>query len=288
MTTVADVVQNVAERLTAAGIDDARLEAEVLVAAATGSGRARLLASRNAAVDGDAMEAIEALSARRLAREPLSYIIGAREFYGAEILCDRRALIPRPETEMLVDIALEEATRGYQPRIADVGTGTGCIAVAVAASNAGAEVVAVDASRRALNLAATNIAAMGLHGRVHLVQTDLLRGLGRFDLILANLPYVPETDWERLMPEVRDWEPRGALVGGPDGTEAIAALMAMAPMHVSPDGVVALEIGYGQASRVGELARTAFPGATIEVRRDLAGIERVVVIRTQREGSPHD
>ena len=278
--TNASAIAETAAQLRDARIDDAQLEAEVLLAYATGLTRTKLLARLTAALDESEIAAYGALIERRLRHEPLAYITGHREFYGIDTRCDHRALIPRPETEMLVDIALEELReRGDDLRILDVGTGTGAITVAITATNASARVTAVDASADTLALAAENVLAAGVSERVTLAKRDLLAGAGDFDVILANLPYISRDDWAALPPEIRDWEPREALVGGHRGTEVIEALLAAAPSHLAPLGVLALEIGAGQADSVIATARRCFPTATIHARKDLAGILRVVVVR---------
>lgn len=279
----ASVIAETAARLRGVGIADAQLEAEVLLAHATSLTRTQLLAKLTNSFGESEFAGYRALVERRLRHEPIAYIAGHREFYGIDIRCDRRALIPRPETEMLVDLALEELReRGDYLRIIDVGTGTGAIALAIAATNTKACVLAVDASSDALALAADNGLAAGVSGRVLLERGELLVGTGEFDLILANLPYVSRDDWAALPAEIRDWEPSEALIGGERGTEVIEALLDAAPAHLAPSGVLALEIGAGQAASVIATARRCFPTAEIHARKDLAGIDRVVVVRMQR------
>ncbi len=286
MTTHAAAIAEAATRLRDAHIDDAHLEAEVLLAHVIGLSRSQLLAKLTDAPAESEFAAYRAVVDRRLRHEPLAYITGHREFYGIDIRCDARALIPRPETEMLVDIALEELRdRGDDLRIIDVGTGTGAIAVAITSTNVTAHVVAVDASDGSLVLAAENASAMDVSGRVTLGKRDLLGGEGAFDVILANLPYISRADWAALPPEIRDWEPAAALIGGERGTAVIEILLAAAPMHLAPLGVLALEIGAGQADSVITTARRCFPTADIHARKDLAGIDRVVVIRDDAQPS---
>ena len=215
---IAGLIHDAAARLDAARIGDARLEAEVLLAHVLGIDRAHLLARMDDAVDDDADARFHVLLTRRLGHEPLAYIVGQREFYGIDIACGPGALIPRPETEMLVEIALDEARRrGSGLRIVDVGTGSGAIAVAISANAAGARVTAIDASDAALALARRNVARAAVAKRVDLRVGDLLDGEGVFDVIVANLPYVSAADWEALAPEIREHEPRAALVGGARG-----------------------------------------------------------------------
>jgi release factor glutamine methyltransferase len=210
---------------------------------------------------------------RRVAREPVAYILGRMGFRRLELAVDGRALIPRPETELLLELALE-----LEPAtVVDVGTGSGAVALAVAAELPRAAVVATDTSAEALELARANAARLGLGGRVRF-ERGTLPAADRCDLLLANLPYVAEAEWERLEPEIRRYEPRGALVAGPTGLEAIEALLGELATDAFEAAAVGLEVGAGQAGAVAELARRA-GFERVEKRRDLAGIERVVVGR---------
>lgn len=283
--TVAETLHAAARRLDSAGIDDARLEAEVLLAFACGIDRAHLLASLPDAIAPEAVPRFESLLARRLAHEPLAYIVGHREFYGIDVACGPGALIPRPETEMLVEIALDEVReRGSGIRIVDVGTGSGAIAIAIAVNAPGAHIVAIEASPEALAVTRRNVEQHGLDRRIELRRGDLLEGAGIFDVIVANLPYVSEADWSELAPEIRDHEPRGALVSGPTGTEVVERLLEVAPMHLAIGGVLAAEIGDTQAERVLNAARRRFPGARSCVMKDLGGRDRMLVVRIARGG----
>ena len=278
---IAEALAGTAQRFAGAGIDDAHLEAEVLLAHSLGIDRTRLLARlRDSLQDVDA-EAYERLVARRLRHEPLAYITGRREFFGLEILCGPDALIPRPESELLVEIALEVmGARGAALRILDVGTGTGAIAVAIAVHAPACHVTAVDASTGALGLARRNAALHGVDSRVAFEVGDLMEGLGEFDVIVANLPYVSAGEWGSLAPEIRLWEPRTALVGGERGTEVIERLVEEAPSHLAVGGILAAEIGDTQAAAISACARQRFPEAAIHVRTDLAGLDRALVVRT--------
>jgi release factor glutamine methyltransferase len=227
----------------------------------------------------------DALLARRLRREPTAYIIGRREFYGLELEVTPAAPIPRPETELLVDEALAQARRlrhAYRgPHIVDVGTGCGGIALAVATHLPVARVTATDASPDALDLAQRNAGKLGLAERVRFAPGDLLSPLDEpADIIVANLPYVPSSEWEGLAPEIRCYEPRAALDGGPDGLRLIARLLRQAPAYVRSPGAMILEIGHDQSEAVVALACQAFPAGTIAVKKDLAGLDRIVVVET--------
>jgi len=285
--TFAHALRDAEARLRAAGIDDdARLEAEVLLCHALGVSREQLFARLREPI-ADRRDAFEALLRRRLAREPTAYIVGHKEFYGLDLACTPDALIPRPETELLVDEAIgwlsaeKPGTRNKEQGrlVADVGAGSGAIAVAVRAPKI--RVVAVDLSRPALALAHHNAGAHGVAGRVTLLQGDLLSALrGPFDLIAANLPYVPTHLYERLPPEIREHEPEAALHAGRLGTSLIEALLQQAPELLRPGGLLLAEHAWNQGRRLREAARAAFPDAAIETKRDLAGHERLLVVRT--------
>lgn len=266
--------------LAAAGIEDPRLDAELLLGEAMGRERAALVAEPSAAVPPAAARRFGELVRRRLRREPVAYILGRRGFRRLELVVDPRVLIPRPETELLVDLALE-----LRPaRVLDVGTGSGAIALAVADELQGAEVTATDTSPDALEVARANADRLGLAERVRFVEGTLPDEGDGFDLILANLPYVAERDWPSLQPEVTRYEPREALLAGPDGLDAYRALIPRCSPRLSRyaeqrRGALAVEVGEGQAPAVAELMRAAGFGE-VDVRRDLAGIERVVVGRS--------
>jgi release factor glutamine methyltransferase len=274
------------DALTAAGVPEARLDAELLLAAASGRGRASLIADPGAELPPAVSRIYGEFVRRRLRREPVAYIVGTKGFRRIELAVDRRVLVPRPETELLVEVALERRP----DRMLDVGTGSGAIALALADELPDAAIVATDTSPGALAVARANAERLGLAGRVHFEAGTVPEGVA-FDLVLANLPYVAERDWAGLEPEVTEWEPREALLAGEDGLDAYRELLA--PLDVGPAeclrptfsdapevlagaAAVAVEIGEGQAVEVAELMRDA-GFAEVEVRADLAGIPRVVV-----------
>ncbi len=266
--------------LANAGVDEARLDAELLAAHVLGVNRAAVLTRPERELTPKELTRLRDLVARRLAREPLAYITGHREFFGLDLAVDARVLIPRPETELLVEHALRFARWAGRPlAVADVGAGSGAIAVALAAHLPDAQVFALDASPDALAVTAENARRHGVAGRIRCLAGDLLAALpGPVDLVAANLPYVAGTEWDALAPEIRDWEPRQALEAGPDGLDAIRRLLATAPPYVQPGGAVLLEIGAGQGSAVTGLAGDAFPGARVELSADYAGLDRLVGI----------
>lgn len=259
------------DALRAAGIDEARLDAELLLAAATGWDRARLVAEPDAAIPPAATRRFAEMVRRRLRREPVAYILGRRGFRRLELAVDPRVLIPRPETELLVELALELRPSS----VLDVGTGSGAIALAIADELPQCAVVAVDTSAAALELARENAEGVGLRRRVEFALGTFPPADGGFELVVANLPYVSEAEWDGLQPEVREWEPREALLAGADGLDAIRAVI---PAFAERARVLALEVGINQAEPVAELLRAADFDA-IETRRDLAGIPRVVIGR---------
>jgi release factor glutamine methyltransferase len=255
------------DALTAAGVESPRLDAELLLAEATGLDRARLIASPEAQVLPAAGRRFGEMVRRRLRREPVAYILGRKGFRHIELAVDRRVLVPRPETELLVELALELAP----DRVLDIGTGSGAIALAIAAELPECEVTVTDSSPAALEVAQENAERLGLSERVELTPA-LPTGEPRFDLVVANLPYVSEAELEALEPEVSKWEPREALLGGPDGLDVLRATI---PAAASFAPVLALELGEGQVGAVAEMLVEAGFG-DVKSRRDLAGIERIV------------
>jgi len=278
------------ERLQRAGVDGARLDAELLLAHVLGRDRAYLLAYPEQQLDPEQGAAFQSYLDRRAGHEPLAYLTGRRWFYGLELEVTPDALIPRPETELLVEQALRwlsQDRRGLR-RVVDVGTGSGAIAVAVASrTSQDVEIVAIDASPQALALARRNAQRCGVPDRIQFLPGDLLEPLTEpADLILANLPYIPSADLAGLMPEVRDYEPAAALDGGPDGLRPIERLLAQAGDHLRADGALFLEIGYDQGERACSLAQRYFPDARLNIHQDLAGLERLLVVQSGRIMDP--
>ncbi len=268
------------DAMRAAGVEQARLDAELLLADAMGVERAALVADPGAEVSPAAARVFGEMVRRRLRREPVAYILGRKGFRNIELAVDGRVLIPRPETELLVEVALEREPAS----VLDVGTGSGAIALAIADELPGCEVTATDTSPRALEVARGNAERLGLAERVRFLEGTIPTGEG-FDLIVANLPYVAEADWASLQPEVTRWEPREALLAGRDGLDAYRALLGdrgrtssriAETTATSMPPVVALEVGEGQAGSVAALLGEAGFSA-VGTRADLAGIERVVV-----------
>jgi release factor glutamine methyltransferase len=278
---VAAALEEGRARLAAAGIGPADLEARVLLGHATGLGPAALIACGGEPLGTAAAGRYDELLRERSRRVPLAYLTGEREFWSLRLLVDRRVLVPRPETETLVEAALERLRPAA--RIADIGTGSGAVVIALAKELGDGEFFAVDRSVDALEVAQANAAAHGFAGRIRFLEGDLLAPLaGRgvtLEAIVANLPYVPAGELCELQPEVRDHEPRLALDGGPDGLAVIERIVAGAPPLLRPGGWLLLEVGAGQAPRVRELLERAGGYGQTATRRDLAGIERVVAAR---------
>jgi len=282
---VREALDAAVDALAAAGVDDPRLDAELLLGEAMGRERSALVADAGAEVPASAGRAFGEMVRRRLRREPVAYILGRKGFRRLELAVDSRVLVPRPETELLVELALELRPQ----RVLDVGTGSGAIALAVADELPDAEVIATDTSPAALEVARANAQRLDLAERVRFVEGTVPDESNGFDLVLANLPYVAERDWPSLQPDVTRYEPREALLAGPDGLDAYRALIPECPLLFSRyatqrKGALAVEVGEGQAGAVAELMGGAGFGP-VETRRDLAGIERVVIGRSVKTGA---
>jgi release factor glutamine methyltransferase len=282
--TVRELLTWTNERFASLGIPDPRVDAEHLLAHALGCTRIDLYVQHDRLLDEADRAGFRELVRRRLAREPVAYIEGTRGFHALDLdlAVDRRVLIPRPETEHLVDWLLESLRPPPAPlmQILDVGTGSGAIALAVAKARYEVQVIAVDVSAPALTLARHNVERLGLEDRVTCIESDLLEHVpaaSRFDAIAANLPYIPTVELAGLEPEVREWEPRAALDGGPDGLTYVRRLInaVVERETLVPGGRLLLEIGVGQAPQVEALLRDA-GFSDVQSRFDYARIPRVV------------
>ncbi len=279
--TLAHLVQRMARRLEAAGIGDARLEADLIWTTALGIDRPALYAAfRDTPTEKEKGRA-EALCERRLNREPVAYLMGTREFYGLPIAVGPGVLIPRPETETVVEETLRLVEGVASPVVADVGCGSGAIAVALAVARPEAVIYALDIAPRALELTALNAESHGASERVHVLESDLLAALPcPVRVVAANLPYVMSDEIPLLEPEVSRYEPREALDGGEDGLALIRRLLAEARPYLLPGGALVLEMDPRQTTSAAEAATACFPGASVHAARDLAGRERVLVVQT--------
>ena len=283
--TVHELVVDAGGRLGRAGIrhSEARLDAETLARRLLGWDAARFLTSRGEEAPAGFPEHYDRLICRRERREPTSYIMGSKEFWGLDFEVSSDVLIPRPETEFLVEEALE-CSRALPPTISralvvDVGTGSGCVAVALAHEMASARIVATDISASALDVARRNAIRHGVANRVHFVRTDFLAGIGPCaDLIVSNPPYVPRAHAAGLSPEVRDFEPHVALFGGADGLEKQQMLLEQAAECLAPFGYLLVEFGDGQEEALRALIASWTSFRIVRVRSDLQGIPRTMVV----------
>jgi release factor glutamine methyltransferase len=270
VTTTREALRRTADRLAEAGVESPRVDAEILLAHVLQVKRSDLHADSRRDLSDDELAELDGLAGRREAREPLAYVLGEWGFRRLVLSVDERVLVPRPETEVVVERCLARIAAIPEPRVLDVGTGSGAIALAIADEHAGARVTAVDASHDALVVARENVARTGVD--VEVVQRDLFDGLpeGPWDLVVSNPPYVQEEELGALEPEIRDWEPRAAVVGE-GATEAVAK----AALDVlEPGGALVLETAGGDAERVAELLG-GLGYTDVLVTKDLAGRSRV-------------
>ena len=285
MAVLRTVIQDTHQKLESAGIPDARLEAEVLVMSVLRMPRQAIFAEQEREVSEQQQVALDELLKRRYTREPLAYILGQREFYGINVVLTPAVLIPRPESEGLVEHALFMAMMGMESTdltIADVGTGSGAIAINLAMHLPMGRIFAVDISDSVLDVAAYNIRAHGVGDRVSLAIGDLLDAVPEpLDLIVANLPYIPTDRISTLQPEVQK-EPVLALDGGADGLDLIRRLLVQAENKLKSHGIILLEMDPDQVPVVAELALQHFPKGSTDVEQDLAGMDRILVIRRQK------
>ncbi len=269
------------QTLEQAGVESPALDADVLFTAAMGIDRSKL-ATGSFSLDDRAIQRLRNFAARRAAREPLAYIVGHKEFYGLEFEVNPAVLIPRPETELLVEAALNVLRDKPLARVLDLGTGSGAIAIAIAVGAPGATITATDISAPALEVARRNARWHGCAQRIEFVLGDCFAALPcshrKFDLLVSNPPYVREDEMARLQPEVARYEPPTALLGGKDGLDFYRRIAAEVGSHLTAASEVILEVGAGQAA---DVARALEAGGcrTLEMLRDLAGHERVVRAR---------
>lgn len=279
-----EALRRAAATLRARGIEDPEIEAEVLLRHVLQLDRTYLFLRLPEELDPEQVEEYQRLIGRRLAHVPAAYLTERREFYSMSFAVGPGVLIPRPETEHLVEAALEagRAMLDRQERVTfvDVGTGSGVIALTVAKHVPALQVLATDVSAAALAVADLNAKRLRLAGRVRFLLGDLLSPLTEpVEIIAANLPYIPTDVWSALPPEIREHEPRTALDGGDDGLRVIDRLLAAVPHHLAPGGIVILEIAFNQAAALRRLVDERLPGATVEIRPDLAGHDRVAIVR---------
>ena len=278
---IAEALKEASRVLDGAGVPEARREAGSLLSFVLGKDRTFLISHAEDVVDDDSVDQLREFVERRAAGEPLQYITGVQDFYGREFRVTPDVLIPRPETELLVEAALE-VTKADSPVFCDVGTGSGCIAVTLLCEIAGARAVAVDKSLAALEVAKLNAVKQSVADRAVFVVSDCFDALdwlqSPFDLIVSNPPYVSASALEGLQREVRDHEPLVALSPGSDGLSVIRRLLTEAPAYLKPNGHLLMEIGFDQGERVRDLVDESI-WTLLEVRPDLQCIPRIVVLK---------
>lgn len=283
--TVGALVAWARQSLAQAGVSNGAQEAMWLLEHALGLQSHQLVSQTDRAVSPETWAAVESLIARRVAREPLQYLLGTQEFCGLEFSVTPAVLIPRPETELLIRHVVAYAQAVSGATIVDVGTGSGCVAITLAVHLKGRRVIAVDRSPQALAVAQRNAMRHAVCDRIEWLEGDLLAPLSErtaahsVHVIVSNPPYISETDWAGLEPEVRVFEPRMALIGGAQGTEFHERLLRESRELLVPGGLLAMEIGAGQAAAVRRLAEQIGGYAALEVIDDAAGLERVVMAR---------
>jgi release factor glutamine methyltransferase len=275
---IAPLIESLQSRLSSAGVDNAKRVAEELLAYLLGC-RPLEIYMHTGELPAERFKELGTLAARIEAGEPLQYVIGHVDFWGLQIKCDPRALIPRPETELLVEEVLSSGiwTREHAT-VVDVGTGTGCIVLTLAQQRPDASFKAVDLSSEALELARENARENGLEGRILWMQNDLLERFApeSCDAVVANLPYITTADWERLHSSVRDHEPQSALDSGPSGLKHIKQLATQARYVLMPRGMLFLEFGYDQGDAVYQVL-DALGYTDIQIKHDLAGHDRIAI-----------
>jgi release factor glutamine methyltransferase len=276
--TLVSLWTDVRRRLEAAGIDTPVLDARLLLEAGAGVSRLEIVTDPRRPVSEAQINAVDALTQRREAREPVSHIFGRKHFWTLDLAVNRNVLTPRPETEFVVESGLQELLPAEAPhRILDLGAGSGAIVLALLKDRPNATAIAVDISDAALDVVRENAEQLGVAARLEIRRGDWASDLNeRVDLVVSNPPYIPTADIDSLAPEVSRFEPRLALDGGPDGLAAYRIITASLPRVLKPGGAFALEVGLGQAESVRAMAK-AVGLSTTEPRRDLSGIPRVVV-----------
>lgn len=279
LTSLTQLRQTAIDRLTATDVDAPRLTAEVVLAHALDVTRTQLLVQPDSPLTPEQLARAQRDLDRLVNGEPLAYVVGHKEFYDVDLLTDARALIPRPETECLIEHALKIFADQPAPLIADVGAGCGAIAVTLAKHLPRAKVIATDLSPEAIDLARENAQRLGVTSRIDFRVGSLLGPISEtLDLLTANLPYIDDKDWPYLARTIRGHEPKMAFIGGPDGLDLVRGLLHDAPRVTHSGSVILLEIGAYHGDAVTEIAQQNFPQARIEIKPDYAGLDRLAVI----------
>jgi release factor glutamine methyltransferase len=284
--TIAEAINSAAKQLSGVGITDARFDAELLLRYVLNKDRAWLLAHIQDSLSAESLTSFQTLVVRREKREPVQHIIGTQEFWGLEFLVTPDVLIPRPETELIIETVLADKERlAGESTIVDLCTGSGCIAISLAEEFPSARIFATDRSAAALAIARKNAQQLDCAGRIRFFEGDLFQPLaeldlhGRVDIIVSNPPYVPDGVRTSLQPEVRDYEPALALFGGVDGTDLHRRIIQAAPEFLKKQGLLVMEIGIDQAETLKQVVHEDGRYYSSEVRKDLAGIDRVIAVQ---------
>lgn len=290
--TIQKLLNKTVRHLTEKGIDGPRLSAELLLSYVMGLKRIELYTQFDKVVGKEQLEQLRGLVERASHEEPIAYIVGKTEFYSLELEITHECMIPRPETEQLVERAIEFLrTRGGKQLVCDLCTGSGCIAVAVAKNYSDAEIIATDISDGALKIAARNIERYQLEGRIKLLCGDLFEPIvpeldvGKFDLIVCNPPYVSAAEFEKLGKNVKDYEPRAALFGGDDGLDICRRIIEEADEFLKADAALMLEVGYRQGLVVEELLQQVGCFGKIVMEKDFHGNDRIATGKKQKAGA---
>jgi len=283
--TILTAVKTATQHLAAAGCDTPQLDAEILLAHTLKKERIWLYMYPEFQLDDRCAFEYSGLISRRQQREPVAYITGHKAFFALDFLVTPNVLIPRPETELLVENAIRLAQQKPAATIVDVGTGSGCISIALATHLKQANLFAVDISQAALNVAQRNAAYHQVAGKIKFLRGNLLDPISgrvnRVDIIVSNPPYVSRAEVlaETTMPEVRRYEPHLALNGGPAGLDIIEQLLEQAASKLSGSGSLLVEIGFEQGETVSKLAQKYFPKAQVQIKQDLAGLDRLLIVK---------
>lgn len=284
--TIIETINRATTLFSAVGIVDDRRDAEVLLSHVIKRDRAWIITHQDEVLDDKQQGDFTGSIQRRAKREPLQYIIGNQEFWGHEFIVTPDTLIPRPETELIIEATLGTMRdRSRKVKIIDLCTGTGCLAISLAKELTSAHIIATDTSEKALAVARENTRRHGVVGQIRFLRGDLFEPLeeldirGQVDIIVANPPYVRTGDLPALQPEVRDYEPPVALIAGPEGTEIHQRIIYTAPLFLKKHGALIMEMGMGQAEALTRMVAAAGAYDTPEIHKDLAGIERVIVAR---------
>jgi len=278
-----DLINDATLKLTEKGVDAPRINAERIACTLTGLSRVELYTEPNRLITSDIVSKYKSLLERRLCDEPLQYILGETEFYGIRIKCDRRSLIPRPETEFVVSSAIDTLQEFDRLYILDLACGTGCIGIALAVNLPQATISAADKSEDALSLARENVSLQSLNARFGFFCGDMFEAIKGdrhpYDAIVCNPPYIAERDFDDLAPQIKKFEPTDALTSGPEGLDFIERILSESPQYLVPGGHLFFEIGLGQADSVRSMIDSNHDMEFIRTVKDYSNIERVVVCR---------